>query len=201
MRTPVVFSIISTTTATAICRFTRVLDRLRASMLIPAVLASVLVPAGSLRAVQTAALAWNPVTNMPVAGYALYIGNAPGGFTNRIDVGTNTQIMLGGLQEGSTVYFAVSAYNSVRIESPISSSVPYLVPGLVQFTMPNKPGGAGTVSFPVAIGHSYELQASTNLSTWTNLWQTSVYSSNIWVTYQDPLGTSLKKRFYRLIMQ
>lgn len=201
MRTRVASSITSTSTTAAIFRFTRAPDRLRAAILIPAGLVSVLFLAGSLRADQTASLGWNPVTNVPVAGYACYVGNVSGIYTNRFDVGTNTQITLTGLKEGKTNYFAVAAYDSARIEGPASPSVPYIVPGLVRLTPPPKSGGGGTLSFPVAPGHSYEVQASTNLATWTNLWQTSVYSSNAWVSYQDPQSASFKKRFYRLIMQ
>jgi Fibronectin type III domain len=201
MITPVASVITSSTTIAGIFRRTRALDRLRTVLRISAVLASGFILAGPARANQSASLAWNPVSNMPVAGYAIYVGNSSGNYTSRFDVGTNTQITLTGLQEGTTNYFAVTAYNSARLESPVSSAVPYIIPGLVRFAMPTAPGGAGTVSFPVAVGHSYELQASTNLTTWSNLWQTSVYSSNIWVSYQDPKGTSSRERFYRLIMQ
>jgi hypothetical protein len=201
MSSPVASTISSTTTTRAIFRFTRALDRLRAAICISAGLAAALILAGPLRAEQSVDLGWNPVTNMPVAGYAFYVGSTNGTYTSRFDVGTNTAIIINGLTEGTTNYFAVTSYNSARLESPASPAVPYIVPGLVRFALPTKPGAAGTVSFPVAPGHSYELQASTNLSTWTNLWQTSVYSSNIWVSYQDPKGTSSKERFYRLIMQ
>ncbi len=195
MITPVASVITSTTTTHAIFRRTRALDRLRAAICI----AAAFVMTGSLRADQTASLAWNPVGN--VAGYALYVGNVSGNYGTRLDVGTNTQITVTGLKEGKTNYFAVTAYNSARIESPVSSAVPYIVPGLLRFTPPSKLVSSGTISFPVAAGHSYELQASTNLATWTNLWQTTVWSSNSWEQYTDWQSSSYPKRFYRLIMQ
>ena len=201
MKTHVASVITSTTTAAAIFRFTHRLERLRNAFYLQAALASGLVLAGTLRADQTASLAWNPVINTPVAGYALYVGNLSGSYTSRIDVGTNTQVTITGLKEGKTNYFAVTAYNSARIESPISSAVPYIVPGLLLFAPPHGAVTGGTISFPVAAGHSYELQASTNLSKWTNLWQTAVWSSNAWEEYEDWNSSSYPRRFYRLIMQ
>jgi hypothetical protein len=154
---------------------------------------------GTLRAGQSASLAWNPVTTTPVAGYAVYMGN--GISSTRYDVGTNTQVTFNGLKEGATLYFTVASYNSARMESPASSAISYIVPGLMRLTPPSKPGTPGTLSFPVAVGHSYQLQASTNLTTWTNLWQTPVWQQNAWVPYQDTQAGSFQKRFYRLIMQ
>jgi hypothetical protein len=200
MITPVASSTSSITTAAGIFRFTRAFERLCAAILILAALALVFVPGGSLRADQTASMAWNPVTTTPVTGYAFYLGTASGVYTSRFDVGTNTDITLIGLKEGQTNYFAVTAYNSARVESPASPAVPYIVPGLILLTPPSKSVNHATVSFPVAVGHSYQIQASTNLQTWTNIGQTATWTSNIWVSFQDPQTGPFSKRFYRLIM-
>jgi hypothetical protein len=156
--------------------------------------------AGSLRASQTVSLAWNPVTTTPVAGYAVYVGTNSGVYPSRFDVGTNTDITLTGLKEGQTNYFVVAGYDSARIEGSRSSQISYLVPGLVRFASPPKPGSPATLSFPVAIGHSCQVMASTNLHTWINIGQTTVSTSNAWVSFQDPQSGSFSKRFYRLIM-
>ena len=148
-------SITSTTTIAATCRFTRASERLRAAVRILALFAFAFALAGSLRASQSVSLAWNPVTTSPVAGYAVYMGTNSGVYTSRFDVGTNIDITLTGLKEGRTNFFAVASYNSARTESPASAVTSYIVPGLVQLASPSKPGSPATLSFPVAIGHSY----------------------------------------------
>jgi hypothetical protein len=193
-------SITLTTTIAGTCRFTRAPERLSIVIRTLALFGFAFVLAGSLRASQSVSLAWNPVTTSQVSGYAFYLGNTNGVYTSRFDVGTNTAITLNGLKEGQTKYFAVAAYDSARIESSASSQVPYLVPGLVRLTSSPRPGNPATLSFPVAVGHSYQILASTNLQTWTSIGQTTSSTSNAWVTFQDPQSSSFPKRFYRLIM-
>jgi len=200
MKTPVGFNTNSISTTAGISPSTRAHERARAVIRISIVLALTLLSCGLGRASQSVSLAWNPVTVSGVTGYAFYLGTNSGVYASRFDVGTNTAITLTGLQEGATNYFAVTSYNSARIESPVSSPVPYIVPGLVRLAPPAQQGVPATVSFPVAAGHWYQLQASTNLVTWANLWQTSVSTSNAWVSYQDPQSSAFSKRFYRLIM-
>ncbi len=197
---PVASSISLTTTTAATCRFTHAPERLRAAIRISALFVFTFVLAGSLRASQSVSLAWNPVTTTPVAGYAVYVGTTNGVYASRFDVGTNTDITLTGLKEGHTNFFAVAAYNSARTESSASPATSYIVPGLVNLASLAKPGKPATLSFPVAVGHSYQILASTNLQTWSNIGQTTVSTSNAWVTFQDPQPGPFSRRFYRLIM-
>jgi hypothetical protein len=163
-------------------------------------LALALLPVGSARAGTSVTLAWSPVTNHAVAGYALYEGNASGVYTSRHDAGTNTSITITGLKAGQTNFFVATDYNADLQESAPSVEVAYLVPGLVRLTAPAKPGAPVILSFPVAVGHSYEIQASTNLQTWTNLAQTAVSTSNAWFSYQDGTASGFSRCFYRLIL-
>jgi len=153
---------------------------------------------GSVRAGQSASVAWTPSPG--VTGYAFYLGTNHGAYNMRLDVGTNTTITLTGLAEGQTRYFAVSSYNSARMESAVSTEVAYLVPGLARVTPPTRPGNPATVSFPVAVGHIYSIQASTDLKTWTTVFTTLSATNNAWTSWQDPQTSSFAKRFYRLIM-
>ncbi len=145
-------------------------------------------------------MAWNPSTASGVAGYAFYFGSQSGVYTSRFDVGTNTEITLDGLTAGHTNFFAVTAYNAALIESPYSPEVAYIVPGLARLTLPTRAGGSMGLSFPVAPGHSYSVQASTDLKTWTLLYTTGTQSTNAWVTWTDAQSKSYPKRFYRLIL-
>jgi hypothetical protein len=193
-------SITSITTTAAICGCTRAPERLHTAIRILALFVSAFVLASPLRASESVSLAWNPVTTTQVSGYAFYLANTNGVYTSRFDVGTNTAITLTGLKEGQTNIFAVAAYDSARIESAPSQAASYIVPGLVRLTSPAKSGNHATLSFPVAVGHSYQILASTNLQTWTNIGQTTSSTSNAWVSFQDPQTGPFARRFYRLIM-
>ncbi len=172
----------------------------RAAAWLAAALALPVFLCGAVRAAQTASLAWNPPTTSGTIGYAFYIGSKSGTYSARLDVGTNTSINLTGLIEGHTNYFAVTAYNAARMESPLSPEVAYVVPGLMRLTAPARPGLPNTMSFPVASGHLYSVEASTDLKTWTVVYTTPTETTNTWVTWQDPQSSQYARRFYRLIM-
>src|SRR5262249_42966709 len=62
-------------------------------------------------------LSWDPSISTDVVGYYLYIGTASGIYSFTIDVGMVTFYELTNLEVGNTYYFAVTAYDSSRIES------------------------------------------------------------------------------------
>lgn len=146
---------------------------------------------------QSVALAWTPSTNISATGYALYYGSKSGNYSWRIDVGTNTSTVVPGLSEGQTNYFVVTAYNAAKVESAPSGELAYLVPGLLILYW-LQPGHTMGLTFPVASGHWYAVQASVDLKTWSTIWQTATATSNAWVQFQDPQTALFQKRFYRL---
>ncbi|RYD59668.1 MAG: tandem-95 repeat protein, partial [Verrucomicrobiaceae bacterium] len=87
--------------------------------------------AGSVFAAGTnsVSLAWdrNPETN--ISGYRLQYGLTQGTFPNVIDAGNATSATVTGLNQGTTYYFTVVAYNTMGQTSPSSSVVTYTVPG------------------------------------------------------------------------
>jgi hypothetical protein len=72
------------------------------------------------------------------------------------------------------------------------------VPGVVRLAAVSGPRQAVAVNFPVAPGHAYAVQASTDLKTWHTIWQMTALS-NTWVQYQDPAAANLPMRFYRTV--
>jgi len=77
-------------------------------------------------------------TPIDLAGYLLYLGNAPGSYQQSVDIGNQTSHTLVGLSEGATYYFAVTAYDTGRNESAFSNEVSksfpaappsYVIPG------------------------------------------------------------------------
>jgi len=155
--------------------------------------------ATSVHAVQSVSIAWNPSSDPSTVGYVVYAGTTTN-YTAQLNVGTNTAVTLTGLPEGSTNYFAVSAYNAANIASVLSPPIAYIVPGLLVMTPVPGSSRPPNISFPTAPGHWYEIQASTNLTVWTNIIQTATATTNAWVSYADPKASSFSHRFYRLVM-
>ena len=79
-------------------------------------------------AVATAGLAWDAVPSALVAGYIVHYGSAPGNYSSSRDVGNTTTDTVPSLNEGATYYFAVTAYDAARLESPFSNEVSVTVP-------------------------------------------------------------------------
>ena len=151
------------------------------------------------RAGQNVSLAWSPSTNA-VSGYAIHYGNASHSYFFRLDVGTNTTASLSNLRPGGTNFFAVTAYDSTGMESSYSSELAYIVPGILHVVPPAKPGDVPTLKFPVAPGHWYEVQATTDMHTWSTISTTPMMTSNYWAGYQDPKAKAFHSRFYRLVL-
>jgi hypothetical protein len=146
---------------------------------------------------QNVSLAWDAVQDPSVAGYAVYYGTVSGQYSARLDAGTNNAITIPGLTEGVTYYFVYAVYDALGEESAPSNEVAYIVPGVI-FLSAGGPGGPMTITFPVAPPHWYELQATSDLQTWTTIWQTEPATDNAWVEYQDFEARRHAMRFYRL---
>jgi len=149
------------------------------------------------RAVSGVSLDWNPNPDSSIAGYNVYYGNASRSYTSVTNVGSSTNTLVGGLVEGQTYYFAVTAYTYDGEESDYSDEFVYLVPGLLTLTQGTVPSSPLTIRFPVELGHTYQLQQSTDLVTWTTFWQTIGYS-NVWVEFDAPV-TPGPAGFYRVV--
>lgn len=149
------------------------------------------------RAVSGVALNWNPNADPSVVGYNVYYGGGSRIYTNMVNAGTSTNIAVNGLMEGKTYYFAVTAYTIDGLESDYSDEFVYLVPGYLTLTSGATPADPLQIRFPVAAGHDYELQESTDLVTWTTFGQTTGVS-NVWVEF-DVTRNASGAAFYRVI--
>jgi hypothetical protein len=69
----------------------------------------------------SATLMWSPNGETDLAGYKVYIGNAPGAYGPPITIGKQTSYTVGNLQLGNTYYFALSAYDTSGNESALST--------------------------------------------------------------------------------
>jgi hypothetical protein len=150
-----------------------------------------------VQATQTATMAWNASSDPSVAGYYIYAQADNSTNLTRIDVGRSMKATLDGLKEGITYTFTVKAYNSSGVESAASNAAKVVVPVPLQLLDPTS-NGSQRLQYPVAQGHWYEIQASTDLMNWTTISQTGVASAYAWTVYQDLQSTMFPARYYRL---
>lgn len=68
-------------------------------------------------------LAWDPNTELDLAGYKIYYGFETGNYSYSIDVGDITNYTISGLEENRTIYLAATAYDVNGNESECSEQV------------------------------------------------------------------------------
>jgi len=75
----------------------------------------------------SAGLAWDAVTAPSLSGYRVYFGTAPGTYLQAVGQGTSvgnvTTYTMTGLASGTRYYFAVTAFDTLGIESDYSNEV------------------------------------------------------------------------------
>jgi hypothetical protein len=98
-------------------------------------------------AAQSVALAWNRSVDATVIGYRIYYGGASGVYTNTVDVGDVTNASISGLADGSTHYFAATAYDNLGLESVYSGEVSFSAPASTG--TPPPPGDGPTVTITI----------------------------------------------------
>jgi len=173
---------------------------LRRAVLVGVLLSGLMVATPSpVFGAQSVTLAWGPVTNSDLAGYKVYYGPASHVYTNIVTFGNVTNATVSGLVEGATYYFAASALGTAGGESALSDEVSYTVPIItvlpqVQFRVTPTRQFILTVTGPV--GHTYHIQASQDLITWTGIGTVTVGASGS-LDFTDTNAASFSKRFYR----
>jgi len=150
----------------------------------------------SVQAAGSVTLAWNRSSDTNVTGYKIYDGVASRPYTNMINAGNATNVTISGLFPGTTCYFAATAYSSFGVESPFSSEVSYTVPILpgVQLRVTPTRQFILTVTGPVV--HTYDIQATQDLKTWTVIGTVTVGASGS-VDFTDTNAAGFSRRFYR----
>jgi hypothetical protein len=82
----------------------------------------------SVIASQSVTLGWDPSSDPNVAGYNVYYGAVSHQYTNETSAGIGTSVVISGLIEGVTYYFAATSYDVFDQESSFSGEAPYTVP-------------------------------------------------------------------------
>lgn len=78
---------------------------------------------------QSAAVNWDPSPDVNVVGYNVYYGPSSRYYTNMLVAGNATTLLVDGLVEGATYYFAATAFDLTGVESDLSNEAVYSVPG------------------------------------------------------------------------
>ena len=131
-------------------------------------------------------LTWNANTEPDIAGYYVWYGTAPRAYSARTDVGKNTSWTPSGLSKGKRYYFAVQAYTTAGLVSPMSGEVSVELAA----TVPLKVGLSANASFPRPAGTlvTFTAGASGGIAPLQYRFVT-YHASTGWVIAQD-YGTS-----------
>lgn len=143
----------------------------------------------------TASLAWDSSTSSDVAGYRVYMGTTSGNYTSSVVAGNATTTTISGLVTGATYYFAVKAYNTSGVESAFSNEISF-VPGTATLRLSVTANGQAVLTVKGLAGHTYEVQTSRTLTSWSILGNVTAGSDGL-ASYTDSPAVVGVKRFYR----
>ena len=99
-------------------------------------------------------LTWNASSGPDVAGYNLRYGTTSGNPGQPIDVGNTTTRTVSNLNDATTYFFTVTAYNSSRVESQPSNEISYTTPAPTPTLTPTPTPGV------IAIGETAVLSTA-----------------------------------------
>ena len=81
-------------------------------------------------------LFWDSNFETDLAGYQILYGIAPRTYTAMVDVGNRTSHQFTNLEPGRTYFFAVRAYDTGGLASPLSAEVSTIAPNPAPLTVP-----------------------------------------------------------------
>jgi Fibronectin type III domain len=84
--------------------------------------------AAGAKGAESVTLAWDSNPEPDIAGYRLYSGKTSHSYRQYVDTST-TQATVSNLVEGTTYFFAVTAFDTAGLESAFSNEISYSVPG------------------------------------------------------------------------
>lgn len=146
-------------------------------------------------------LNWNSTASPAVVGYNVYFGTSSGHYLYKFNAGNQTTATISNLIAGVTYFFAATTVDTNGGESGYSSEVSFIIPGMLTMTQgasSGSPASPAVIQFPVAPGHWYEVQATTDFQNWSSIWQTSIAVSNVWMQFTNQEPAIYPSRYYRL---
>ena len=149
-----------------------------------------------LQAASSISLAWNPSTGTNIAGYRIHYGGASRNYTNMVTASAGTAVTVSGLKDGTTYYFAATAYDTSGLESdfsneavgatPAPANQPPTLNSIANVTL-NEDAGAQNVTLSgISSGSTNESQTLTVTATSDN----AALIPNPSITYTSPNATA-----------
>jgi len=140
-------------------------------------------------------VSWEASSDPQVTGYQIWYGTEPGNYSTSMALGSSTSATITGLSAGVTYYFVITAYDAAGAESSPSSEVSF-VPGTPLAEFNGLAGGAANLTLQGLIGHTYEIQATQDLVTWTVI-GTAMIGTDGTASFTDTNAAKFTKQFYR----
>lgn len=144
-------------------------------------------------------LAWDRSPSPDVVGYTVYYGTSSHSYTNSVQTGADVVYTIRALEEGTTYFFAVTAYDSNRTESDFSNEITYTVPVVqpaIQVSI--MPGGQVMLKVTGRVGSTYRVLLSPDQRQWSTLATRTVGPEGSFELVKPP-GTVDPYAFYRLV--
>ena len=116
------------------------------------------------------ALAWSPVNDSTIKGYALYYGPTNQPATNRIDSGMSTSATIFNMLANVTYRLYAVSYNSFGVESTPSNQVLVKQPAIARLKLAKQANGSMKLTFSAAPGTACRVQYASKPTGAT--WQT-----------------------------
>jgi len=117
-------------------------------------------------------LAWDANTEEDLAGYRVYYGTSTGNYGEPTDVGNITEYELQGLNEGTTYYIALTAYDTSNNESEKSDEVSGVPPDTqnpsITITSPTSSSTYNTSNSTISIAGTASDNIAITQVTWSN---------------------------------
>ena len=158
---------------------------------------SILAANTALSSIASVSLLWDASTSPGIIGYNLYYGTASHVYTSEVPLNDVTNASLNSLSVGTTYYFAVTAVDSLGLESTYSNEQVFTVASgtpVVQIGIVN---GKITLTGFASVGATYNVMASQDLKSWSVIGSVTG-ATNGAIRYTDPTGHSLPSRYYLL---
>jgi len=129
----------------------------------------------------TQTLLWDPNTESNLAGYRVYQGTQSGVYaTPPVDVGNVTSYGPQGVDWTHRAYFAVQAYNTSTLVSPLSTEAVWVPPSITTFT-----NLTSSSTYPLVAGNPVTWTATASNNLGPVEYRFYVYKKTAWVMVQD----------------
>jgi hypothetical protein len=125
-------------------------------------------------------LAWDPNPETDIAGYKVYQGTQSGVYTTTTDVGNVTSYQPQGVDWTHYAYFAVQAYNTSGLSSPLSAEAVWTPPSITTFG-----SLTSSSSYPLVANAAVTWTASATNNLGPVEYKFYLYKKTSWAMVQD----------------